>query len=300
MNELVTQPKGGFSSQLRAIHSGLVNARNDQERERIRDIAKAIENAAEILKMKSIQVEASFLVMDAERDITKANPPMSRQEAGEVGGRGKKVVTPKDDLISQSNLRNMRQAHTNLSDTEYSEIKSEAADNEEPLKRSKLQEIIKDKKRNQNRVEREIKLESSNTKFPDGTQKYGIIYADPPWRYDFSNTSNREIENHYPTMELQEIKDLGVPDICNEDCVLYLWATSAKAPEAFEVMEAWEFTYKSQFVWVKNKIGMGYWARNQHELLLIGTKGNFSPPEPENRISSVIHADRTEQHFMHR
>ena len=39
---------------------------------------------------------------------------------------------------------------------------------------------------------------------------------------------------------------------------------------------------------------MGYWTRNQHELLLIGTKGNFPPPKPEDRISSVINADRTE------
>ena len=71
-------------------------------------------------------ITSTNIAQDAERAITKANPPMSRQEAGEVGGRGKKVVTPKDDLISQSNLRNMRQAHTNLSDTEYSEIKSDS------------------------------------------------------------------------------------------------------------------------------------------------------------------------------
>ena len=134
MNELVTQPKGGFSSQLRAIHSGLVNARNDQDRERIRDLAKAIENAAEILKMKSIQVEASFLVMDAERDVTKANPPESSVESGSRGGK-KEGVVQQDTLIKPSTLRNMRQAHDNLSDTEYSEIKSKAADNEEPLKR---------------------------------------------------------------------------------------------------------------------------------------------------------------------
>ncbi len=38
---------------------------------------------------------------------------------------------------------------------------------------------------------------------------------------------------------------------------------------------------------------MGYYVRNQHELLLIGTRGNISLPLPENRPSSVIHAPRT-------
>ena len=31
---------------------------------------------------------------------------------------------------------------------------------------------------------------------------YQVIYADPPWRYDFSMTDNRKIENQYPTMSL--------------------------------------------------------------------------------------------------
>ena len=44
-------------------------------------------------------------------------------------------------------------------------------------------------------------------------KKYQIIYADPPWRYDFSSTKNRKIENKYPTMDLEDIKNLNVPSI---------------------------------------------------------------------------------------
>jgi N6-adenosine-specific RNA methylase IME4 len=33
---------------------------------------------------------------------------------------------------------------------------------------------------------------------------------------------------------------------------------------------------------------MGYWFRGQHEILLVGTKGNFSPPPQERRRSSVF------------
>jgi len=47
-------------------------------------------------------------------------------------------------------------------------------------------------------------------------------------------------------------------------------------------------TYKTHAIWDKEKIGMGYWFRGQHELLLVGVKGEFSPPESSLRISSVI------------
>lgn len=46
---------------------------------------------------------------------------------------------------------------------------------------------------------------------------YEVIYADPPWRYSFSKTKNRKIENNYPTMDLEEIKSLKVPS--NENSV---------------------------------------------------------------------------------
>ena len=38
---------------------------------------------------------------------------------------------------------------------------------------------------------------------------------------------------------------------------------------------------------------MGYWFRQQHELILVGVKGDFHAPEEENRFSSVIRSPRT-------
>lgn len=119
-------------------------------------------------------------------------------------------------------------------------------------------------------------------------KKYQIIYADPPWRYDFSNTKNRKIENHYPTMDLSEIKDLFWYLPIDKNAVLYLWATAPKLKEALEVMEAWGFEYKTQAIWDKEIIGMGYWFRGQHEILLVGVKGKFPPPEPSKRVGSVF------------
>ncbi len=119
---------------------------------------------------------------------------------------------------------------------------------------------------------------------------YDVIYADPPWKYSFSRSSSRKIENQYPTMALQEIKGFEVP--ANENSVIYLWATAPKLREALEVMEAWGFTYKTHMIWDKQRIGMGYWFRGQHELLLVGTKGKYAPPDPSKRISSVISRKR--------
>lgn len=123
--------------------------------------------------------------------------------------------------------------------------------------------------------------------------KYDIIYADPPWRYEFCKDNADKIENHYPTLTLEEIKKLPIP--CKDDSVLYLWATAPKLEEALQVMKAWGYTYKTNGIWDKESIGMGYWFRGQHELLLVGTKGKFSPPAPKERISS-LHKEKKTKH----
>lgn len=127
---------------------------------------------------------------------------------------------------------------------------------------------------------------------------YDIIYADPPWRYDFSKDNADKIENHYPTMTVADICSIwSTYDIgeINPNAVLYLWATAPKLLEALQVMKAWGFTYKTQAVWDKEWIGMGYWFRGQHEILLVGTKGKFSPPIPTLRESSV-HKEKKGKH----
>ena len=121
--------------------------------------------------------------------------------------------------------------------------------------------------------------------------KYGVIYADPPWRYSFSKSGSRKVENQYPTMSIDEICALQVPSA--KDCVLYLWATAPKLQEALKVMKAWGFEYKTNAVWDKEKIGMGFWFRGQHELLLVGTKGHVSPPVQSQRTSSVYRYPRS-------
>jgi N6-adenosine-specific RNA methylase IME4 len=119
-----------------------------------------------------------------------------------------------------------------------------------------------------------------------------LILADPLWRYHDLRSPCRAIENHYPTMSLERICALPVPEIAARDAVLFLWATSPTLPEALQVLSAWGFSYKSSVVWVKDGLGMGYYARINHELLLIGVRGSPGVPAPAHRPASVIQAPR--------
>jgi len=167
---------------------------------------------------------------------------------------------------------------------------------EEHLSQKSQREIGAEHKIPQRTISRIIEREKERREpkaipLPPTTIEPGeVIYADPPWRYDFSETESREVENQYPTMTLEKIIEHGVP--ATDDAVLFLWATAPKLREALRVMEAWGFEYKTNAVWDKQKIGMGYWFRGQHELLLVGTKGAFSPPPEECRFLLVISEPR--------
>jgi len=117
---------------------------------------------------------------------------------------------------------------------------------------------------------------------------YGVIYADPPWRYEtFSeNGMDRSADNHYPTMSMFEMMTLNVP--AADDCVLFMWATVPMLPEALDLLHEWGFNYKSHICWIKDRQGTGYWTRNKHELLLIATKGKVPAPAMGTQPPSVI------------
>ncbi len=125
-----------------------------------------------------------------------------------------------------------------------------------------------------------------------GGNVYGVIYADPPWRFELwaESGKDRVADNHYPTMTTEAIKTLSLPAAHN--CVLFLWATVPMLPQAIEVMAAWGFVYKSLVIWDKEQEGTGYWLRNRIELLLIGTRGNVPAPTPGEQPPQVIVAPR--------
>jgi N6-adenosine-specific RNA methylase IME4 len=140
-------------------------------------------------------------------------------------------------------------------------------------------------------------LSNANAPLPSDRQ-YPIIYADPPWKfevYDSSSGLDSAAAAHYPTMETEDICALPVADLATRDAALFLWVTSPILEEALSVLRAWGFEYKTNIAWVKHAPGLGYWVRNQHELLLIGSRGKMrTPPEGIRRPPSIIDARRRE------
>lgn len=124
-------------------------------------------------------------------------------------------------------------------------------------------------------------------------KKYNIIYADPPWRYSNSK-SKGAAENHYPTMQLQEICDLPIKDMAADDCMLFLWVTFPLLRQSFEVIDAWGFKYISvAFVWTKKnkhvegfRMGLGSWTRANAEICLLAKKGK--PKRQSAKVNQVI------------
>lgn len=125
-----------------------------------------------------------------------------------------------------------------------------------------------------------------------GKKLYGVIYADPPWKYSGAPVGDpaRANEIHYPTMELDDIRDLKVP--AADDCALFLWGTVPLLHWAFDVMAAWGFTYKSALVWHKDQQGTGYWTLGECELLLIGVRGSVPAPAPGEQLPAHVEAPR--------
>jgi len=168
------------------------------------------------------------------------------------------------------------------------------------LKEGKPEEIqeARSKKRMINKVTNKIKkrqkLEEAHEKGSPPMPKnvFDIIYADPPWKYDTEASQRGKAEHHYATMTTNDICNLEVPSA--ENALLFLWVTNAHLEAGFKVLKKWGFKYVTNFVWVKDKIGLGWFARGQHELLLLCRKGTMPHPEDHNRFSTVIKAPREE------
>jgi site-specific DNA-methyltransferase (adenine-specific) len=115
--------------------------------------------------------------------------------------------------------------------------------------------------------------------------RYHIIYADPPWKYLWGGGKEGghfAPEKHYQTMATGEICALGVSALRARNCALFLWATMPALPDAFMVIDAWGFKYKTcAFSWIKTKKdgeplrGMGSYTKSNIELCLLGMRGHI-------------------------
>ncbi|MBP2232514.1 N6-adenosine-specific RNA methylase IME4 [Azospirillum agricola] len=126
---------------------------------------------------------------------------------------------------------------------------------------------------------------------------YGVIYADPPWYFGTFSDKGRDRSAAYDCMSLEAIKALPVADLAAKDCALLMWAIDPMLPEAFEVLSAWGFRYKTVgFYWEKLNAdgtpftGLGYWTRANPEQCLLATRGK--PKRLARDVRRLIRAPR--------
>ena len=95
-------------------------------------------------------------------------------------------------------------------------------------------------------------------------------------------------------MDLEDIKNLPISEICEKNCALFLWVTMPKLKEGLEVIEAWGFEYITcAFTWVKQNpsgngiySGLGHWTNGNAELCLFAKKG--TPKRQAKNVKQII------------
>jgi N6-adenosine-specific RNA methylase IME4 len=126
--------------------------------------------------------------------------------------------------------------------------------------------------------------------------------ADPPWQYaspraivgnggrgggGAATIVQADVEEHYSTMTLDEIKAIPVAASAAKDALLFLWTTNPFLADgsAVEVVRAWGFTPKSVVTWAKVQadgrtpsMKTGWWFRSASEHFIFATRG--APKRP--------------------
>ena len=111
---------------------------------------------------------------------------------------------------------------------------------------------------------------------PDG--KYRTVVIDPPWpiqRLVRGDERPTQTEFGYPTMSVDEIRDMDIGKVLADDAYVFLWTTEKYLPAAFGVLDAWELKYRFTMAW--DKIGGTQpWGMPMFnlEFVVVGAKGN--------------------------
>lgn len=133
---------------------------------------------------------------------------------------------------------------------------------------------------------------------------FGTILIDPPWR--FANRTGKMAPEHkrlrrYPTMSFADIAALPVGELAAPQAHLYLWCPNALLAEGLQIVQAWDFTYKTNLVWYKIRKdggpdgrGVGFYFRNVTELLLFGIKGKLRTKQAGRRQVNILVARKQE------
>ncbi len=284
-----------------AAKHAIATAKAVDEVKLIHDKARAIAAAARIAKDHQLEIDASEIRIRAERRLGEMIQAQKKTVGLNTGTRGQRLTRVTGGAIAEppesdkptladagidKKLSSRSQSIASIPEDEFEATLEEHREKQKAVTAATMEKMLKRKK--------SIEQHAAGLRDPapvSETGPYQVVLADPPWRYDHQQAPNRDIENQYPTADLETIKS-HKPNTEN-NAILFLWATAPKLKEAIDVLEAWGFRYVTNAVWDKQKIGMGYWFRGQHELLLVGTKGTPGTVPEHVRKSSVFTDKRT-------
>jgi len=133
--------------------------------------------------------------------------------------------------------------------------------------------------------------------------KYDVIYCDPPWSFRDKMGKKGQgfahsLSNHYPTMSIEDLKNLNVKSIAAKNSWCFMWVTSGNLKEGIQVMESWGFKYKTiAFVWMKKSpTGKQLYLMSKSstmaacEICIVGKRGR--PKKYSNTVKQDINAPR--------
>ena len=226
-------------------------------------------------------------------EISKAIPyrmPTSADMAGErIGVSGsyvaqtKKIIKERPEMYDKilSGELDLQSAKNQIKQEKLAENK-----NEYDKRMAKLTSSLSEEK------EKTKNIDIFNT-----DHKFRVVYADPPWKYDLEQTSPNlgGAIKHYNSMTIEELCGLPVDNITEKNAVLFLWVTSPKLNQCWDIIKSWGFEYKTSFVWDKVKHNMGHYNSVRHEFLLICGKGK-SAPDIQKLYDSVQSIERSNTH----
>jgi N6-adenosine-specific RNA methylase IME4 len=107
---------------------------------------------------------------------------------------------------------------------------------------------------------------SDLTEFARTGHRMGCIVVDPAWSILGSTLP-------YEAIEMDELKDLPIPELAAERCHLHLWTLpNLYHFAAYEIIRHWGFRVVSEFVWCKTQLGKGHYWRMSHEVLLTAVR----------------------------
>lgn len=140
--------------------------------------------------------------------------------------------------------------------------------------------------------------------------KYRCIVVDPPWPVQKIEREERPSQGDkldYPTMTVDEIRDLPVAHLAADDgCHIYLWVTQKFLPTGLALLESWGVNYQCCMTWVKPTGMTPYsWMYNTEHVLFghignlplerLGLKLSFEAPVTKHSAKPAIFYDRVVQ-----